>query len=100
MPRYVDHVIGASEDYYVAVFIGHAPVEGRIKLLPRHAFPVRLDEARIVAPYRLHATRRQRIIERDHALLTRRADFTSRLVSHGQRKAHRRYARRSELRRQ
>src|SRR5476649_1448355 len=69
-------------------------------MLPRHALPIRLDEARIVAPYRLHATRRQRIIERNHALFTRRADFTRRLVSYGQCKAHRRYAWRAELLRQ
>src|ERR1700710_1505085 len=85
--RHVDHVVGASEDGYIAVFVGHAPVEGRIKLLPRHAFPVRLDEPRIVAPYRRHTTRRQRITKRDHAFLARRADLASRLVSYGQSKA-------------
>ncbi len=68
MARHVDDVVRAAEDEIVAVLVADAPVEGRVRLLPRHALPVGRDEALVVAPDGGHAARRQRTADGDHAL--------------------------------
>ena len=69
VPGDVDHVVGAPQNEEVAIGVLDAPVKSAVHQPPRHRLPVGADEARIIAPNRLHATRRQRPLDGDHALL-------------------------------
>ena len=100
VPGHVDHVVGAPENEVIAVVVAHAPVEARVKHPPRHCLPIRLDEARVVAPHRAHASGRQRSFDGQHALLIRPAVLARDLVDELHVIAIHRLARRPELARQ
>src|SRR5690606_16706995 len=51
----VDHVVGTTQDEEVAIPVADSPVEGVVGHPARYTGPVGVDEALVVAPYRLHA---------------------------------------------
>src|SRR5256885_10682841 len=76
---HVDHVVRAAQDEEVAVLVANAPVEGAVDHAAWNAFPVGVDEALVVTPDGLHAARRQRSLDGQHAL--RSEEHTSELQS-------------------
>ncbi|MNT25851.1 hypothetical protein D3C72_1613950 [compost metagenome] len=91
---HVDHVVRTAQNKVIAVRIAHAPVKRGIHLPAAEGGPVGIDEARIVAIHGLHAARRQRAFQHQHALLVGGALLARRFVEqldlvavHGQARA-------------
>ncbi len=78
MAGHVDHVVGTAQDEEVAVLVAYAPVEGAVDHAARNALPVGVDEALVVTPDGLHAARRQRPFDGQHALLPGAEQFLAR----------------------
>ena len=67
MASNVDHVVGASKDKEVTVFVANTPVKSAVNRLAGNAFPIGVDEACIVLPDGLHEARRCRALDHHHA---------------------------------
>ena len=80
VPRHIDHIIGATEDEVVAILVSYTPVKGAVDQLAWHAAPVGFDKPLVIAPNRLHATRRQRAFNGHHAFLVRLGQLLAGLV--------------------
>ena len=80
MPSDVDDVIRATEYEVVTVRITDAPVKGGVHLLGRKIGPVGADVATIVTINGLHAARRQRPFNDDHAFFIVATDGTGSFI--------------------
>ena len=69
MPCDINHIIGATHNEYIAVFITVAPVTGQIKT--GILAPIAVFVTLMVTPDRWERTRRQRSLDHDRAFLIR-----------------------------
>ena len=82
MTRHVDHIVGATQDEEVTIFVAHRPIEGAVDQLVGHGFPIGVDEALIVPPHGLQIAGRQWAFDGQHAFLVGASELFTGLVVH------------------
>ena len=76
----IDHIIGATQDKEITIFVFDAPIEGGVNRFTRHCVPISFDKTLVITPNGLQATRWQRTFNGHHAFLVGLRQFFTRLI--------------------